>query len=149
MLTRWANGSISGEATTQSGNIFPEAMRPLRKSSSVAKPLTISAFSSRQTQPGISSRDIKDPADNRQCLLEATGLSADTHAKMIGSTETVTRDNEYALPCKDLAQGPRIPSIEQPGERDGSAARRNPADNVLPLLHESLQQAQIALRDCP
>jgi hypothetical protein len=29
MLTRLAGGNISGEATTQSGNIFPEAMRTL------------------------------------------------------------------------------------------------------------------------
>jgi hypothetical protein len=28
MLTHCADGSISGEATTQSSNIFPEAMRP-------------------------------------------------------------------------------------------------------------------------
>jgi hypothetical protein len=27
MLTRWADGNISVEATTQSGNIFPEATR--------------------------------------------------------------------------------------------------------------------------
>lgn len=27
MLTRWADGNISAEATTQSGNIFPEATR--------------------------------------------------------------------------------------------------------------------------
>jgi hypothetical protein len=30
MLTRWADGNISVEATTQSGNIFPEATRTVR-----------------------------------------------------------------------------------------------------------------------
>jgi hypothetical protein len=37
MLTRWADGNISVEATTQSGNIFPEATRTLSGIDSVSR----------------------------------------------------------------------------------------------------------------